>query len=61
MVAAIVQQVAADVDELARARRMTDLAAAAAHSDRRAERRRRVAEPDLDLVTRACDEICTGS
>jgi len=46
-VAAIVQRIAADVDELARARRVADLGAAAALPDRRAERRRRVAEPDL--------------
>jgi hypothetical protein len=48
-VAAIVQRIAADVDELARARRVADLGAAAALPDRRAERRRRVAEPDLDF------------
>jgi len=42
-VAAILQRVAADVDELARARRVADLGAAAALPDRRAERRRRVA------------------
>ena len=48
-VAAILQRVAADVDELARARRVADLGAAAALPDRRAERRRRVAEPDLDF------------
>jgi hypothetical protein len=48
-VAAIVQRIAADVDELARARRVADLGAAAAGPDRRAERRRRVAEPDLDF------------
>jgi hypothetical protein len=48
-VAAILQQIAADVDELARARRVADLGAAAALPDRRAERRRRVAEPDLDF------------
>jgi hypothetical protein len=47
-VAAILQRVAADVDELARGRRRADLGAAAA-ADRRAERRRRVAEPDLDF------------
>ena len=46
-VAAILQRIAADVDELARARRVADLGAAAALADRRAERRRRVAEPDL--------------
>ena len=48
-VAAILQRVAADVDELARARRVADLGATAVGRDRRAERRRRVAEPDLDF------------
>jgi hypothetical protein len=48
-VAAILQRVAADVDELARARRVADLGAAAALPGRRAERRRRAAEPDLDF------------
>jgi hypothetical protein len=48
-VAAILQRIAADVDELARARRVADLGAAAALPDRRAERRRRVAEPGLDF------------
>ncbi len=48
-VTAILQRIAADVDELARARRVADLGAAAAPPDRRAERRRRVAEPDLDF------------
>ena len=47
--AAIVQRIAADVDELARARRVADLSTAAALPGRRAERRRRVAEPDLDF------------
>jgi hypothetical protein len=47
--AAIVQRVAAAVDELARARRVADLGTAAVLPDRRAGRRRRVAEPDLDL------------
>jgi hypothetical protein len=46
---AILDRIAADIDELARARRVDDLAAAAALPGRRAERRRRVAEPDLDL------------
>jgi hypothetical protein len=48
-VAAILQRVAADVDELARARRMADLGSAATLPHRRAERRRQVAEPDLDF------------
>ena len=43
------QRIAADVDELARARRVADLGAAAALPDRRAERQRRVAEPDLSF------------
>ena len=48
-VAAILQRIAADVDEMARARRVTDLGAAGTLPDRRAEQRRRVAEPDLDF------------
>ena len=48
-VAAIVQRIACDVDELARARRVADLDTAATAPDRRAERRRRAAEPDLDF------------
>ncbi len=48
-VAAILQRIAADVDELVRARRVADLSAGATGPDRRAERRRRVAEPDLDF------------
>jgi len=47
--AAIVQRIAADADELARARRVADLSTAAALPGRRAERRHRVAEPDLDF------------
>jgi hypothetical protein len=47
--AAIVQRIAADVEELARARRVADLGTAAALPGRRAERRRRIAEPDLDF------------
>ena len=48
-VAAILDRIAADIDELASARRVDDLAAAAVLPGRRAERRRRVAEPDLDF------------
>jgi hypothetical protein len=48
-VAAILNRIAADVDELARARRVADLDAAAVLDDRRAERRRQAAEPDLDF------------
>jgi hypothetical protein len=51
-VAAIVQRIAADVDELARARCMADLGAIAALPDRQTERRR-VAEPDWDFWEQA--------
>jgi hypothetical protein len=43
----ILLRIAADVDELARARRVEDLDTAAVDPDRRAERRRRLAEPPL--------------
>jgi hypothetical protein len=48
-VAAPIDRIAADVDELARARRVQDLTTAAALPDRRPERRRRLAEPDLEF------------
>lgn len=48
-VAAILNRIAADVDELARGGRVADLDAAAVLGDRRAERRPRAAEPDLDF------------
>jgi hypothetical protein len=51
-VAAIIDRIAADVDELARARRARrarDLTTAAVLPDPRAERRRRLAEPDLEF------------
>jgi hypothetical protein len=48
-VAAILNRIAADIDELARARCVADLNAAAVLGDRRAERRRRAAEPDLNF------------
>lgn len=48
-VRAILDRNAADLDELARARRVADLDTAAILPDRRAERRRRLAEPDLDF------------
>ncbi len=48
-VAAVIDRIAADVDELTRARRVQDLNTAAVLSDRRAERRRRLAEPDLEF------------
>src|SRR5660397_177902 len=48
-VRAVLHRIAADLDELARARRIADLNTAATLPDRNAERRRRLAEPDLDL------------
>ena len=48
-VAAVIDRVAADVDELARARRVQDLDTAVVLPDPRAERRRRLAEPDLEF------------
>lgn len=48
-VAVVLDRIAADVDELARARRVEDLDGAAVRFDARAERRRRLAEPDLDF------------
>jgi hypothetical protein len=48
-VAAVIDRIAADVDELARAQRVQDLTAAAVLPGRRAERRRRLAEPDLEF------------
>jgi hypothetical protein len=48
-VAAVIDRIAADVDELARARRVQDLDTAAVLPDPRAERRRRLAEPDLEF------------
>ncbi len=48
-VAAVIDRIAADVDELARARRAQDLTTAAVLLDRRAERRRRLAGPDLEF------------
>jgi hypothetical protein len=47
-VAAILDRIAADIDELARARRVQDLTTAAV-PDPRAERRRRLAEPDPEF------------
>lgn len=48
-IAAVIDRIAADPDELARARRAQDLNTAAVLSDPRAERRRRLAEPDLEF------------
>ena len=48
-VAAVIDRITADVDELARARRVQDLATAAVLPGPRAERRRRLAEPDLEF------------
>jgi hypothetical protein len=49
-VAAVIDRIAADVDELARARRVQDLDTAAVLPGPRAERRQRLAEPDLMLA-----------
>jgi hypothetical protein len=49
-VAAVIDRIAADVDELARARRVPDLDTAAVLPGPRAERRQRLAEPDLMLA-----------
>ena len=48
-VRAVIDRIAADVDELARARRVQDLTTAAVLPDPPAERRRRLAEPDLEF------------
>lgn len=46
---AVIDRIAADVDELVRAWRVEDLDTAAVLSGRRAVRRRRLAEPDLEF------------
>jgi hypothetical protein len=48
------ERVASDLDKLARAPRIADLDTAAVLADRRTERRRRLAEPDLGFR-----EFCT--
>ena len=48
-VRAVIDRIATDVDELARARRVQDLNTPAVLPDPRAERRRRLAEPDLEF------------
>jgi hypothetical protein len=50
-VAAVLDRIASDVEELARARRAGELTIAAGLPGRSAERRRRLAEPDLDFRT----------
>jgi hypothetical protein len=45
----VIDRIAADVDELVRARRARDLTTAAVLPGRRAERPRRLAEPDLEF------------
>ena len=57
-VAAVIDRIAADVDELARARRARDLKTAAVLPDPRAERRRRLAEPDPELRAFCSDGGC---
>lgn len=49
-VSAILRRIAFDVDELARARNVDDLTGARVGDDPRAERRRRLAEPDLEYA-----------
>jgi hypothetical protein len=48
-VRAVIDRIASDIDELARARRIQDLDTAAVLPDARAERRRRLAGPDLEF------------
>jgi len=48
-VRAVIDRIAADIDELARARRVQDLNIAAVLPDRRADRRWRLAGPDLEF------------
>jgi len=48
-VRAVIDRIAADVDELGRARRVQDMTTAAVLPDLRAERRRRLAKPDLEF------------
>ena len=48
-VRAVIDRIAADADELARARRAGDLDTAAVLPGRRGERRRRLAGPDLEF------------
>ncbi len=48
-VRSVIDRIAADVDERARARRVQDLDTAAVLPGPRAERRRRLAEPDLEF------------
>ncbi len=50
-VAAVLDRIAADIAELSRARRVQDLNSAAIRPQRRSERRRRLAELDLDFAT----------
>ncbi|GHC27612.1 hypothetical protein GCM10010348_62120 [Streptomyces anthocyanicus] len=57
-VAAILRRIAFDVEELARARRVEELQAAKVADDPRAERRRRLAEPDLSYAE-YCDRTRT--
>ncbi|MET8945412.1 hypothetical protein ABZX30_17965 [Streptomyces sp. NPDC004542] len=57
-IAAILRRIAFDIDELARARRVDDLHAAQVGDDPRAERRRRLAEPDLNYAE-FCDRTGT--
>jgi hypothetical protein len=60
-VAAVLDRIASDAGELARARRAGELTIAAVLSGRRAERRRRLAEPDLDFRTFCRTKLMPGS
>ena len=55
-VRAVIDRIVADIDELARAWRVEDLDIAAVLPDRRAERRRRLAEPDLEFRALLCPQ-----
>jgi hypothetical protein len=48
----ILRRIAGDIDELARARRVADLSSAKVDADPRLGRRRRFAEPPIELATR---------
>ena len=60
-VTAILDRIAAHIDKLARVRRVQDLTTAAVLPDPRAERRRRLAEPDpesRDFCIRRRRQFC---
>jgi len=57
----VLNRIASDAGELARARRAGELTIAAVLPGRRAERRRRLAEPDLDVRTLCRTKQMPGS